>query len=60
MIPRIGSLPRVTLKGKDLGYPSKSDFRYYLRHHNGYGSAKLMLDLNKARKLLFKQRNYLL
>lgn len=55
MIPRIGSLERLSLKGRDLGYPTKSDFRYHLRHHNGYGSAKMLLNLNKFRRLIFKR-----
>ena len=52
MIPRIGNLPRVTLKGRDLGYPTRSDFRYYLRMNNGYNSARLFYDLGRLRKLL--------
>jgi len=58
MIQRIGNLPRIALKGKDLGYPSKSDFKYHLRHHNGYGSAGWMLNFNKMKKLLFNRRDY--
>ncbi len=52
MIPRISSLPRVYLKGKDLGYPSKSDFRNHLRMNNGYSSAKLPFTLGKLKKLM--------
>jgi len=52
MIPRIGSLTRIALKGKDLGYATKKDFKYHMRYHNGYGSAKLMLYRGKIRKLL--------
>jgi len=52
MIPRIGNLPRVTLKGRDLGYPTRADFKYYLRMNNGYTSAKLPYDLGRLRKLL--------
>ena len=56
MIPRIGSLERITLKGKDLGYPSKSNFMHHMRYHNGYSSAKMLLNLDKIRKLLFSKR----
>jgi len=52
MIPRIGNLASVSVKGRDLGYPSRSDFRHYLRFSNGYGSAKLLYDLSRLRKLL--------
>jgi peptidoglycan/xylan/chitin deacetylase (PgdA/CDA1 family) len=58
MIPRIGSMPRVILRGKDLGYASKSDFRYYVRQHNGYRLARCMLLYNKIKKLLFGSLDY--
>lgn len=58
MIPRIGSLPRIAIKKRDLGYPSKSDFRYHLKHHNGYRLARCMLLNNKIKKLLFGSRDY--
>jgi peptidoglycan/xylan/chitin deacetylase (PgdA/CDA1 family) len=57
MIPRIGSLTRVELKGKVLGYPSKTDFKYHLRSANGYRGARWMLNLHKAKKLLFGARD---
>lgn len=52
MIPRIGNLPIVTLKRRNLGYPSRSDFRYHMRLNNGYSSAKLLFDLNRLKKIL--------
>jgi peptidoglycan/xylan/chitin deacetylase (PgdA/CDA1 family) len=52
MIPRIGNLPRVLLKGKDLGYPSRSDFRNHLRMNNGYSPAKLFFALGKLKRLI--------
>jgi hypothetical protein len=52
MIPRIGNLPVVSLKGRNLGYPSRSDFRYHMRLHNGYRSAKLLYNLNRLKKIL--------
>jgi peptidoglycan/xylan/chitin deacetylase (PgdA/CDA1 family) len=57
MIPRIGSLSRIVLKGRDLGYPSRSEFRYHLRHRNGYGWAKYMLLYSKMKRLLFGPRD---
>ncbi len=58
MIPRIGSLPRLSLKGRDLGYPSKSDFKYHLKYHNGCHAAKWMLYCNKVRKYMFGPKDY--
>jgi peptidoglycan/xylan/chitin deacetylase (PgdA/CDA1 family) len=52
MIPRIGSLTRITLKGRDLGYATKRDFKYHMRYHNGQGLARIMLGLGKIGKLL--------
>jgi hypothetical protein len=52
MIPRISNLPRVRLKGKDLGYPSKNDFKYYLRSRNGYSTAQWLFNYNRLKKLL--------
>lgn len=52
MIPRIGSLPRVTLKGMDLGYPTRNDFKYHLRRQNGYRTAAFIEYAGKLRKLL--------
>jgi hypothetical protein len=58
MIPRIGSLTRVAVKGKDLGYPSKTDFKYHLRCNNGYRAARWMLHFEKIKKLVFGPRDY--
>jgi len=52
MISRIGSLARVELKGRDLGYPSKNDFKYHLRKNNGYRMAKVFFDISRIAKLL--------
>jgi peptidoglycan/xylan/chitin deacetylase (PgdA/CDA1 family) len=52
MIPRIGNLPIVALKGRNLGYPSRNDFRYHLRLNNGYSWAKLLFNLNRLKKAL--------
>ena len=52
MIPRIGNLPCVMLKGKDLGYPSRIDFRNHLRMNNGYPSARIFYNLGRLKRLL--------
>ncbi len=52
MIERIGNLPRVRIKGKDLGYPTAEDFIYYLRSRNGYGLSRSWYDLRRIMKLL--------
>jgi peptidoglycan/xylan/chitin deacetylase (PgdA/CDA1 family) len=51
MIPRIGNLPIVTVKGRNLGYPSRDDFRCHMRLHNGYSSAKLLFNLNRLKRI---------
>lgn len=57
-IQRVGGLTRVSLRGKDLGYPSKSDFRYHLRHNAGHRGAEWVLRGSKIKKLLFGPRDY--
>jgi hypothetical protein len=52
MISRITSLPRIYMKGRDLGYPSKEDFRSFLRFNNGYRAARLSYDIGRIRKYL--------
>lgn len=58
MIPRVGSLTRVALKGKDLGCPSKADFKYHLRSYNGYRGARWMAYYNKLKRLLLGPRDH--
>jgi peptidoglycan/xylan/chitin deacetylase (PgdA/CDA1 family) len=50
MISRITSLPRIFMRGKDLGYPSKRDFRDFLRASNGYKTSRLYYDLSRFRR----------
>ena len=52
MIPRIGNLPRMSIRGRDLGYPTGKDFKNHLRMNNGYASARLLFALGKVNKLL--------
>jgi len=52
MIPRIGNLPYMTLRGRKLGFPTRSDFRHHLRMNNGYPSAKVLFGLGKIKRLL--------
>jgi peptidoglycan/xylan/chitin deacetylase (PgdA/CDA1 family) len=58
MIPRIGSLPSVRLKGRDLGYPSARDFGYHLRGNNGHPWARWMFHCGRVKKLLLGPRDY--
>ncbi len=52
MIDRIGSLPRLRVKGRDLGYPSGADFKYYLRYNNGYYMARWLYDIKRLKRIL--------
>jgi hypothetical protein len=55
MISRIGSLSRVELKGRDLGYPSKRDFKYHIKKNNGYRLGKILFDINRIGKLIWSR-----
>ena len=52
MIPRIGPLSKITIKGVVLGAPSKLDFRLYLKVHQNNKSAKLLFLIKRLIKLL--------
>ena len=52
MIPRIGPLSKVNIKGVDLGVPSKLDFSLYLKVHQNNKSAKLLFLIKRLIKLL--------
>jgi len=58
MIPRIGNLPYMTLRGRNLGFPTRSDFRYHLRMNNGYASAKVFFGLGKIKRLFSTGQDY--
>jgi len=51
MVPRVASLPRVKIKGRYSGYPSRSDFRNYLRGKNGYPVSEWLFRLGKIRNI---------
>lgn len=52
MISRISNLPRLKVKGRNLGYPSRNDFKNYLRGRNGYITGKWFYNLSRLGRLL--------
>lgn len=55
MIPRIGPLARLTIRNKDLGYPTNKDFSYYLKLNNGYLTAKYVFFIRRVLRYLLKR-----
>lgn len=55
MIPRIGPLSKLLIKGHNLGYPSAKDFSNYLKYNNGYKVAKYIFFVSRVMKFIIKK-----